>query len=200
MSTLPVYHKDVLEFITVAKEYILFLDNFKEEKKKVFVFKVQKFLTLLYLKASLIPEVENISNEGNERFCTEELYEAIKEKIHKQLRTNDNEILLNYDSQNIDEQEVVCVSEILADIYQSLFDFLNLYRIGTEKMMNDAIWECQQDFKNLWGKKLIAVLNIFHQLLYEDLINENDFDTETKSKDKKTKKNNWFTNMMKENE
>lgn len=198
MSSSPIYHKNVIEFVTVAKEYILFMDNTNSIDKTAFVFKAQKILALLYLKTSLLPKIENIFDEGNERFCTEELYDRIQEKTHKLLRSNDNEILINYDSQDLDEQELIKLSEIFTDIYQSLFDFLNLYRIGTEEMMNDALWECQQDFKSLWGRKLISTLNNLHRMLYENLINEDDLDFKDESPKQNTE--NWFTEKLKNND
>jgi len=196
MTSSIVYHKDVIEFVTVAKEYIALIDFPEETEKKEFIFKSHKILPLLYLKASLLPEVPEIFNEGNERFCTEEMYFGIQNKIHRLLRTNDYEVLSNYDSQNLDEQEWIKLSEIYADIFQSLYDFLNLYRIGTEEMMNDALFECQNDFKTLWGKKSLQLIEALHSLLYDNLIVENDEVPE--DEDVQLNTDNWFTEKLKD--
>ncbi len=190
-----VYHKDVIEFITVAKEYIVFVDAPGTETKYEFVFKAQKILALLYLKTSLLPEFEDVFNEGNERFCTETIYNEVQNRVHKILRTNNCEVLINYDSQNLNEQEWVKLSEVFADIYQSLFDFLNLYRIGTEKMMNDALWECYHDFKILWGRKLLTILDSLHRMLYENLIIEDDNEQNSEIMERNT--DSWFTEKLK---
>ncbi len=196
MSLPLVYHKDVIEFITVAKEYIALLDFPEETDKQTFIFKAHKILPLLYLKASLLPDIPEAFNEGNERFCNEELYDAIRNKIHQLLKSNDYEVLINYDSQNLDEQEWIKLSEIHADIFQSLYDFLNLYRIGNEEMMNDALYECQNDFKMLWGKKSLQLIESFHRMLFENLITEDDDELENEETPLHTE--NWFTEKLKD--
>ncbi len=196
MSLSPVYHKGVIEFVTVAKEYIALIDFPEKTDKRSFIFKSHKILPLLYLKASLMLEINEIFNEGNERFCTEELYYGVQNKVHNILKTNDYEVLINYDSQNLDEQEWVKLSEIYVDIFQSLYDFLNLYRIGTEKMMNDALYECQNDFKMLWGRKSLQLIESLHRLLFEDLITDDDEISEEKNTKPQT--DNWFTEKLKD--
>ncbi len=196
MSLPLVYHKDVIEFVTVAKEYIALLDFPEEIDKQTFAFKSHKILPLLYLKASLLPEISEAFNDGNERFCTEELYGAVHNKIHRLLKSNDYEVLINYDSQNLDEQEWVKLSEIYTDIFQSLYDFLNLYRIGNEEMMSDALYECQNDFKMLWGKKSLQLIESLHRMLFENLITEDDDDPEEKEIPLHTE--NWFTEKLKD--
>ncbi len=198
MTLSIVYHKDVIEFVTVAKEYIALIDFPEGTKKKAFFFKSHKILPLLYLKASLLPEIPDVYNTGNERFCTEEMYFGIQYKIHRLLRTNDYEVLVNYDSQNLDEQEWIKLSEIFTDIFQSLYDFLNLYRLGTEEMMNDALFECQNDFKTLWGKKSLQLIEALHRLLYENLIIEDDKVSENED-DTPLNTDSWFTEKIKGN-
>lgn len=196
MSLPFVYHKDVLEFITVSREFIALIDFSESTEKTTFIFKSHKILTLLYLKASLIPEISEIYNEGNERFCSEELYESVQNKVHRILMLNDFEVLTNSDSQNLDEQEWVRLSEIYADIFQSLYDFLNLYRIGTDEMMSDAIFECHNDFKTIWGRNLLKLIESLHRLLYENLITDNDTETEKDNTERDT--SSWFTEKLKD--
>jgi len=197
MSLPVIYHKDIIEFITVAKEYIALLDFQEETNKRVFIFKAHKILPLLYLKASLLPEITEAFNEGNERFCSEELYDAVQNKIHRLLKSNDYEVLINYDSQNLDEQEWVKLSEIFADIFQSLYDTLNLYRIGNEEMMNDALYECQNDFKMLWGKRLLQLIESLHRMIFENLITENENEPEDEEIPP-IHTENWFTEKLKD--
>ncbi|MCD6367237.1 MAG: DUF5063 domain-containing protein [Bacteroidales bacterium] len=196
MSLPIVYHKDIIEFITVAKEYIALLDFPEETNKRTVIFNAHKILPLLYLKASLLPDIPETFNEGNERFCSEELYDTVQNKIHLLLKSNDYDVLINYDSQNLDEQEWIKLSEIFADIFQSLYDFLNLYRIGNEEMMSDALYECQNDFKMLWGKKSLQLIESLHRMLFENLITENDDEPENKKTPLHTE--NWFTEKLKD--
>lgn len=172
-----VYHKNVIEFVTVAKEYVVFFEELDVASSKVdFLNKIQKILSLLYLKASLLPEVESEIEEPVEKFCTEEYYLQIQEAIRSILRTNDEEMLVNASSQTIDQQEWVAISEILSDIFQSLYDFISAYRIGSEDLMEAALAECTIDFKTYWGVRLLIALEGIHDLLYGERLVEDDED------------------------
>jgi len=172
-----VYHKNVIEFVTVAKEYVVFFEELDVASSKVdFLNKIQKILSLLYLKASLLPEVESEIEEPVEKFCTEEYYLQIQEAIRSILRTNDEEMLVNASSQTIDQQEWVAISEILSDIFQSLYDFISAYRIGSEDLMEAALAECTMDSKTYWGVRLLIALEGIHDLLYGERLVEDDED------------------------
>jgi len=32
--------------------------------------------------------------------------------------------------------------------------------------MNDAVWECKQNFENYWGQKLVNSLRAIHRFIY----------------------------------
>ena len=53
------YSKEVIEFVTVAKEFCGYLESAQEEERNDFLSKVQKFIPLIYLKGSLLPNCES---------------------------------------------------------------------------------------------------------------------------------------------
>jgi len=164
-----VYSKNVLEFVTVSAEYCAFLESVENNSKQDFFSKGQKLLSALYLKALLLPKVEAVYEDGNEKFVTEEDWIYIKDKIVTKIGSH--EIFVDVFSAVIykeDDAENVSLSEIFADIYQDLMDFLTLYRIGYEESMNDALWECQQNFEQYWGNRLLAALLAIHNIIYSD--------------------------------
>jgi hypothetical protein len=78
-------------------------------------------------------------------------------------------------------------------------DFLTLYRIGHEESMNDALWECQQNFEQYWGSRLLVALSTIHKTLYsgDDLSDEANEQKETNIKERNTE--DWiFTQRQKE--
>ncbi len=170
-----VYSKGVLEFVTVAAEYCAFVESVEQNSKQDFFQKAQKLLSVLYLKTSLLQKVEAIHEDGNEKFVSEEDWIFVKEKVVE--KVGKNEIFLDIYSAVMsqeDDSENISLSEVFADIYQELMDFLTLYRIGHEESMNDALWECQQNFEQYWGNRLLAALSAIHNTLYsgEDLSDE----------------------------
>ena len=171
-----VYSRNILEFITVSAEYTSYLENFSESPRKDFVFRIHKILTLLYLKASLLNELEPAYDSTLEKFFTEEDWNILKDSIAAKLGGFDIFVdVVEPDSQIDGEVTSVSLSECLTDVYQDLFDFVNLYQIGSLEIMNDAIWECKQNFEQYWGPRLLVVLSAFHNMIYSfNTIDEED--------------------------
>lgn len=193
-----VYSKHVLEFVTIAAEYCSFVESTEQFSKKSFFEKSQKLLSVLYLKATILPKIEAFSEEGNEKFVSEADWFFIKEKIVKKIASH--EMFIEVYSPLIskeDDVENISLSEVFADIYQDLMDFVSLYRIGHEESMNDALWECQQHFEQYWGGRLLAALTAIHNILYggDDLLDE----TIEPQTQKETDTSNWiFTQRQKD--
>ena len=59
-----IFDKNSIEFVTVAAEYCGFIERARQLSRKDFVDTALKILPLLYLKASLIPECEQLG-EGD---------------------------------------------------------------------------------------------------------------------------------------
>ncbi|MBN2668240.1 MAG: DUF5063 domain-containing protein [Bacteroidales bacterium] len=167
MSTTEVYSKNIIEFVTVAAEYCNFIENVSSSEKKDFFDKSIKLLSVIYLKACFLPKLENIFEEGNEKFVTEEDWLNIQNNVKQKLGKHDEfvDAYAPFMAQEMDAVNI-SISEIFADIYQDLVDFVTLYRIGHEESMNDAIWECQQNFEQYWGPRLLAALSAMHPILY----------------------------------
>ncbi|MBN2347404.1 MAG: DUF5063 domain-containing protein [Bacteroidales bacterium] len=162
-----VYSKNVIEFVAVANEYCAFIDNVEKLKLKQFVDKIHKILPLLYLKATLLPTIETQFDEANEKFVSEYEYNQIQNKLLNKLGQYDTyQKELDPTALETDEPLGGSLSEDLSDIYQDMKDFLMLYRISTNEIMNDAIWECKYNFEEYWGQSLVNALRVFHVLRY----------------------------------
>ena len=57
------------------------------------------------------------------------------------------------------------MAENISDIYQDLKDYLLAYSIGTNEIMNEALWSCMESFKIYWGQKLVNLLRAIHNAL-----------------------------------
>lgn len=164
-----VYSKNVIEFATVANEYCLFLEKINSFSRKGFVEKIQKLLPLLYLKASLIPAVEDENVETPEKFLTEVDYTFLLDKLSAKMGHHDNYLEVFDPGMQFSETPIeASISENLCDIYQDLKDFIFTFRLGTIELMTDAVWECKKNFNEFWGQKLVNCLRAIHSLLYGD--------------------------------
>ena len=163
----PVYSRTVIEFVEAANEFCKYAEHASEIKGGELLRILQRLLPFLYLKASLLPSLEPVFEEGNEKFVTEADWERINENFRRQFGTADNYLDLT-DEKFSDTENVVAASiaENMADIYQDLKDFLLLYQTGTSEVMNDAIWECGMNFENIWGRKLVNSMRAIHRFVY----------------------------------
>ena len=180
-----VYSHKVIEFVTVANEFCTFLEGAAAVDKQTLVFTLQKIFPLLYLKVSVLPVVEPVYQEGNEKFVAEQDWDYIHDSIKNKLGSAD-EYLEVFD-QKMHEMEgpvTGSISENCADIYQDVKDFLMLYRLGVEDLMNDGLWECRMNFEQYWGQKLVNALRAIHMVAVNpEALNEEDTEEEQELKD-----------------
>ena len=77
----PIYERNTLEFVTVALEFCTFVETAGEKGLFDFVDKAVKLLPLLYLKATLLPDVEPDEDDEPELTVTEDMYEDRKSVV-----------------------------------------------------------------------------------------------------------------------
>ncbi len=168
-----VYSENVIEFVTIANEFCSFLENIKNYTRTDILEKLQKILSKLYLKGSSLPALDSFYDDANEKFVSEMDWNYIQKNLENKLGEFD-EFLEVFDPRMQDRVEpiVMTISENLADIYQDVKDFIMLYRVGNNEIMNDAIWECKNTFNDYWGQKCLNVLRAIHHLIYQEDIDE----------------------------
>lgn len=163
----PVYSRNVVEFTAVAVEFCKYAEHASELKGDEMLKILQRLLPLLYLKASLLPELEPFFEDGNEKFVNEADWSRISESIRQLLGTADDYLEIFDEKFEVTEAPVPSsISENMADIYQDIKDFLLLYQTGTPEVMNDAVWECRMNFESLWGQKLVNSMRAIHKFIY----------------------------------
>ena len=163
----PVYSRNVVEFVAVANEFCKYAEHASELKGDELLKILQRILPLMYLKASLLPQLDSFFEDGNEKFVTEADWTDINESLKEKFGTA-NDYLEVFD-EKINETEgpvISSISENMADIYQDIKDFLLLYQTGTGEVMNDAVWECRMNFENFWGQKLVNSMREIHKFIY----------------------------------
>ena len=176
-----IYSKDVVEFVTVANQYVLFLEGAVSQTTSDFVDKAVKILPLLYLKATILPSVERKFDYPLERFVNEEDYIAIRSQVEYLFGKSDIYLEVFHEEIKYSDGPVRAkISEDLADIYQDIKEFITAYQVGSNEIMNDALAECADNFKQYWGQKAVNVLRALHNLKYasddiEPLESDDDF-------------------------
>ncbi len=197
-----VYSKNTIELVTVANEYCRFIEGVSKEPARDFLAKVQKILPLLYLKVSVVQPFESDQEFALEKFVSEVDYNFLQQKIMNLLGEHDDYKEVFDDDMQFSEQALTAsVSEDLADIYQDLKDFIMSYQIGDELIMQEALWECLNNFRTFWGQKLVNCLRAVHELVYSDI----DFEEQVKIADEEgsdvhSEKPGWLNHLFNQDE
>ena len=161
-----VYSKNVIEFVTVANEFCLLLETCAKVSKIEFVGTSQKLLPLVYLKACLLPKNESELEEEVEKFVAEADWEFIHSSVQTKMGAHDQYLeVFEQDMEYSETPVVASISENFADIYQDLKDFLTSYRIGNMDVMNEALWDLNNNFYQNWGQSLVNSLRTIHSLV-----------------------------------
>ncbi|MGB5988332.1 MAG: DUF5063 domain-containing protein [Marinifilaceae bacterium] len=161
-----VYSAEVVEFVTVAKEFCAFIEQFSEYDVKDFLERSRKFIPLLYLKGVLLPTAESDAYLETEKFVTEQDWNYLREGLRTLLAQYDEYAEDFVDRlHETDDPQAGSISENFADIYSALKDFLIAYREGLLEVMNEALWDLKDSFDLYWGKALVNSLRVIHNLL-----------------------------------
>ena len=191
-NTEPVYSRNVIEFVAVANEFCKYAERASEIKGDELLKILQRILPLMYLKASLLPEMNPFFEDGNEKFVAESDWIKIHGTLREKFGTADDYLEVFDEKMSESEGPVLSsISENIADMYQDIKDFLLLYQTGTNEVMNDAIWECRLNFETFWGQKLLNSMRAVHKFLYsgEEIGKVENNDDEN---DDKRNTSDWF--------
>ena len=167
-NTHYVYQQPAIEFVTVAVQLCLYLEQIEGQDKSEFVEKMLCLLPLLYLKARLLPKATEELDGFPERFVSEQEYEDIRQKVAQCMGADDTylEVFVE-DMRYSDEPITAFISENIADIYQEVKDLACNYQTRDEAVMNDALVNCIEAFEQHWGQKLLNVLRPLHAVACE---------------------------------
>ncbi len=166
-----------MEFVTVAAEYCAFIERSEGQKRTEFVDTLLKILPLLYIKASMIPECEVMSEDGLESFVTEDDYEVIRLNLQELLADRDDYLDVFVEDMKYSDTPIrKSIAEDLSDIYQVVKDFVCQFRSGLNETMHDALAQCREHFIGYWGQTLVNTMRALHEVKYNHTDEEEEYD------------------------
>lgn len=160
----PTLSRTNLEMVTIASEYCSLIENADKHDRPTFLKTLCGFVPLLYLRGNLLQAAPPEFPEANERFVTEEQWDGIFTSLRELLGEQDEFSYIG--TTEYDEQATLrgSLSEHLADVYQDLNDFVLLFKKPLLAARENAIYECQQLFRERWGSRLAIILPVLHDL------------------------------------
>lgn len=163
-----VYSRKVLEMITIANEYCLFLEKAEEYQTPEILGFLQKISPLIALKGSLLPEVNPEDEEAIEHYVTEEEWESIFNLLRGKFGSDDEFFFVDLRERSHHDPVKGSLAELFADVYQDMKDFLLLYQKPLRTFKENAVSECRRLYAVRYGYKLAIAQPVLHSLLYPE--------------------------------
>jgi hypothetical protein len=191
-QTKILYSEEVLGFVRHSQEYCSMLETSLDLSQAQFIRFSLYSLPAIYSSMIRMPQIEPVFDEGSEKAVSEQDWSEVYRKIAACMEGNNDFLDIPAESE-FDRSELITrkVSEDMADIYQDLRDFLEVFRNAPEDVMNDALWECQNNFVSFWGSKTLRVASALHKIYIGEVkTDEKIIGKDTQSAEIDTR--NWF--------
>lgn len=165
-SRTEIYARNTVEFVTVTVEFCAFLEQSAGKSRTEFVDTLLKILPLLYLKASLLPEPQP-TMLFVEQAVSESDYNYIRNAASSVMGEFDDYLDVFVEDMKYSDTPIrKCISEDLADIYQDLRNFIEVYRQENEETMQIALSDVVENFQYYWGQTLVNTMRALHEVKY----------------------------------
>ncbi|MCQ2214625.1 MAG: DUF5063 domain-containing protein [Bacteroidales bacterium] len=151
-----------IEFLTVAREYCLLIENCPKYTPADFRKVAARMLAYLYVRASVLPEDGEELLDGDlmeyvDEFEYQNMWSQLSEKIG-----DDDSYIKVVDIRRDEEVAQGSISEDMADIYQSLKNYVMRCQMNIDDISNDAQILVQREFTDFWGASLTNALMALH--------------------------------------
>jgi len=164
----------------MAGDYCVCVEKVTDTNAGEFFLLIQQHISLIYHKAACIKRPKYCYDEDIKKFVSESRYTSIRDAIAQQIGKITAGIPVSAGSKHDQTPHIgFALSEALADIYESLKEFISLYQVGIPQSMNDALWHLKNDFAGNLGLRLIEGLQLIHTIVYSNQSSEKtygDFD------------------------
>lgn len=158
--------KPVIEMLTLANEYCLFFEDAEKFELNDILIYFQRMAPLLYLKGSLLPDVETNDEVFAERFVTEEQWEEVFKTLREKFGDDDRYFIHDHNYDTVEAS----LADNLADIYQDMKDFVMSFQKGRLMSMQNGLVQIKSLFFDHWGPTIINALAAVHRIMHKPQI------------------------------
>lgn len=162
----PLVSRPVLEMLTVANDFCLSMEKAGDYPSKDLLLYLQRILPLVYIKASLLPDIIPGDEDAIEHYVTEEQWEDLFNLLREKFGSDDLFHFIDQSEKSHEDPVRASLAENLADIYQDLKDFILLYQNPLITFRENAVRECKSLFADRFGYRLVNVHQAIHYLIF----------------------------------
>lgn len=157
-----------IAFIGLCNEYCVAVEGARDDEPSSFVESMLRLLPRIYIAATdLQPGV--LDEEAYiDQALDEDYYDAVRRNIERLLGPDDVYLeVFEEDMKYSDTPVAASVSEGLADIFQTLYNFINTIRDATDETVALALQAVREDFRTYWSGSLCNVLRALNHIRYQ---------------------------------
>lgn len=157
-----------LAFIALCNEYCSAVEQAPATEPTEFIANMIRLLPRLYITANDLKTEEESDGSGYiEQSLDEETYDTVRRNLETVIGAGDTYLeVFEEDMKYSDTPIAASISEGLADIFQSLYNFVETVREAPSDAIPGAIETIKEDFDNYWSQILCNVMrplnNLYH--------------------------------------
>lgn len=164
----PVAARSVIELLTVANDFCKFLEKAEEADRVAILGYLHRVLPLIYLKSSLLPDVEIEDEDAIEHYVTEQEWEDVFNLLRSKLGDDDIYYYIDLHERSHQDPVRASLAENITDLYQDLKDFVLLYQKPLTTFKQNAVMECKRLFASRYGFRIVNAQTAIHYLVYKE--------------------------------
>ncbi|MBQ9073837.1 MAG: DUF5063 domain-containing protein [Muribaculaceae bacterium] len=157
-----------LAFIALSNEYCQAVENARDCELHEFVALMVKLLPRIYITATDINvEAKGLDEPYLESSLDEDYYDSVRRNIEYLLGPDDTYLeVFEEDMKYSDTPIAVSISEGLSDIFQVLYNFLDMVKDAPTALVELALVAVKDEFESYWSRILCNVLRALNHLRY----------------------------------
>lgn len=155
-----------LAFIALCNEYCAAAEHARESERDEFIKSMVRLLPRLYITAN---DLNTSPDEATyiEPALDEDYYESIRRSIEYLMGPDDTYLeVFEEDMKYSDTPIAASIAEGLADIFQALYNFVEMIRDAPSEVVEEAIASAKEDFDSYWSRILCNVMRPLNALYH----------------------------------
>lgn len=163
------------EILKLSATYCTIVQNPEIDEREDYIKELLIILSRLYSEfLSFVPETEEEEDYAIEEglgvyfqeHADESLYNFVRQQLQQIMAPDDTFLETFEEDMKYSETPIgVSISESLADIFQSLYNFSEEARLSEGANLKEAYLQCREEFKEYWSQTLVNVLRPLNALL-----------------------------------
>lgn len=161
----------LMSLTSLSAEYCMTLENCRDMEREDFVKEILGLLPRLYWEFSDLESEDadaSLELEYLPTYVDEEYYDSIRRNVETLMGEEDVYLeTFEEDMKYSDTPVAASVSESLADIFQPLYNFINVVKDSEGENAPGAFRECKENFEAYWSQTLCNVMRALNNVRYK---------------------------------